>query len=55
MTSEKYVKNENGRRGVIIGKENDWEYRVVICDTGEEELWHYQSIYWLYLMPKETW
>lgn len=55
MTSKYYVKHENGKRGVITGRLSDLEYRVVICDTGEEELWHYQSIYWLYLIPKEDW
>lgn len=56
LISDKYVRHEDGRRGVIIKEnETDWQHRVVVCDTGEEELWHFQMIYWLYLIPRESW
>lgn len=37
--SEKFVEHEDGRRGIIIG---------------EEENWHFQLLTWLFLVPERV-
>ncbi len=49
--SERFVEHEDGRRGIIIGDADQWHHRVVVCETGEEENWHFQLLTWLYLVP----
>jgi hypothetical protein len=49
--SERFVEHEDGRRGIIIGDADQWHHRVVVCDTGEEEDWHFQLLTWLFLVP----
>ncbi len=52
--SERFVEHEDGRRGVIVGDADQWHYRVVVCDTGEEANWHFQRLTWLYLVPERV-
>lgn len=50
MLSEKYVRHEDGRHGVLISEtQPNMTRKVVVCDTGQEEEWHYQMIVWVWL------
>lgn len=54
--SKKYVRHDDGRRGVILHEVGSHgEKKVVVCDTGAEEIWSYRHLTWLYLLPKEEW
>lgn len=48
MVSEKYVRHEDGRYGVLISETGpNMTRKVVVCETGQEEEWHYQMITWV--------
>lgn len=54
--SKRYVRHLDGRRGVYLNEVgNHGDKRIVVCDTGAEEVWSYSVITWLYLIPKEEW